>query len=181
MKVLRVRCTPVTDISKEIVMAHNKRCLEVRNRDQDWSWWSVDPNHFDVPADWFQPLFEQLFWTVSKTSISFERNSKLLHLMKDIIYHSPTLHVSSRSTMKFGNKSLRLTRAHIWSSLSDNITSALSTQNWYKTSKILWKSGLVLHMKAIYVTTYKLTVTRYIQANKKFNLIIIVNSSSFWY
>lgn len=35
MKVLRVRCTPVTDISKEIVMAHNKRCLEVRNRDQD--------------------------------------------------------------------------------------------------------------------------------------------------
>ena len=35
MKVLRVRCTPVTDISKEIVMAHKKRCLEVRNRDQD--------------------------------------------------------------------------------------------------------------------------------------------------
>ena len=35
MKVLRVRCTPLTDISKEIVMAQNKRCLGVRNRDQD--------------------------------------------------------------------------------------------------------------------------------------------------
>lgn len=35
MKVLRVRCTPVTDISKEIVMAQNKRYLAVRDRDQD--------------------------------------------------------------------------------------------------------------------------------------------------
>ena len=175
MKVLRVRCTPVTDISKEIVMAQNKRYLAVRDRDQDWSWWSVDPNHFDVPADWFQPLFEQLFWTVSKTSISFKKKLKIAAPYE-------RYNLSFSNSLCFFQKYNEVWKQKFkitWGTHMELV--ALITQNRYKTSKILWKSGLVLHMKAIYVTIYKLTVTRYIQANKKFNLIIIVNSSSFWY
>ena len=114
---------------------------------------------------YFKWSFEQLFRTNWDFWIFFNGNlttacyslESFKSFMEEVFSLSLNLtQVHSWSTVKFENKILRSLWAHLWNSLPENINKhyvyKLATCN----SKILWKSGQVLHVNAIFTTVNNL-------------------------
>lgn len=59
IKLLGIKCVPVTGIARGIVIAHNNKCLLVRYGDYYWSRWSINQKHFRYNRNKIQKIQER--------------------------------------------------------------------------------------------------------------------------